>query len=311
VVHVIRSLLDLARGLSHMVRRAAPTPQEDPEATELARRAAEAHRAGRRDEARRLYRQALRVSPASLSALRGLRTVALEGAEWQEALGLGERMAGLVPSGERAAESEWVAAAHFELGRGDIAAGRTSSAIAHFRSALKADRAFVPAAVALGDAHEAAGDHKEAVRAWEKALDVSPALPVLARLERAFRDEGRPRRMIELYESALSRAPDDLALAVALGRVYFELEMLDEAADQFEKVEVRAPDLPAVHAYLGAVFEHRGQIRDAFEEYRRALRLEHAFEWPQVCRVCAGRTAMWQERCPHCGRWNALRPAES
>ena len=50
--------------------------------------------------------------------------------------------------------------------------------------------------------------------------------------------------MIALYRAASERAPDNLALAVGLGRVYFELEMLDEAADQFEKVEVRAPDMP-------------------------------------------------------------------
>ena len=64
--------------------------------------------------------------------------------------------------------------------------------------------------------------------------------------------------MIALYERAAARCPDDLAVAVALGRVYFELSMLDEAADQFEKVEVRAPSLPVLHGYLGAVFERRG-----------------------------------------------------
>ncbi len=37
--------------------------------------------------------------------------------------------------------------------------------------------------------------------------------------------------------------------------------MLDEAAEQFQKVEVRAPELPVVHAYLGAIFERRGQFR--------------------------------------------------
>src|SRR3989442_6552479 len=86
--------------------------------------------------------------------------------------------------------------------------------------------------------------------------------------------------MIALYRAAVDRAPDDLALAVALGRVYFELEMLDEAADQFEKIEVRAPDLPVVHAFLGAVFERRGETREAFAEYRRALRPGDAVDRP-------------------------------
>src|SRR5207248_675829 len=139
-----------------------------------------------------------------------------------------------------------------------------------FRASLRIDRDFLPALVALGDAYEAAGDRREAVRAWERAAEMHPALPLLARLERVYRDEGRPSRMIALYREAAARAGDDLALAVALGRVYLELEMLDEAADQLEKVEVRAPDLPLVHAYLGAVFERRGDTAAAFDEYRRA-----------------------------------------
>src|SRR2546427_1727768 len=131
---------------------------------------------------------------------------------------------------------------------------------------------------------------------------------LLVRLERGFREEGRPRRMIALYQQALERAPDEPALALALGRVFFELEMLDEAADQFEKVEVRAPGLPAVHAYLGAVFERRGETRAAFDEYRRALQLAHAFEWPHRCAACGAVSALWQDPCPACRRWNTLRP---
>src|SRR5205823_3991291 len=96
-------------------------------------------------------------------------------------------------------------------------------------------------------------------------------------------------------------------LAVALGRVYFELEMLDEAAEQFEKIEVRAPDLPLVHAFLGAIFERRGEAREAFAEYRRSLRLSHAFEWPYRCAVCGVTAAAWRDRCEACGRWNTLR----
>ena len=146
---------------------------------------------------------------------------------------------------------------------------------------------------------------------WERAAETHPILPLLARLERTYRDEGRPTRMIALYRSAVERAPDDLSLAAALGRVYFELEMLDEAADQFEKVEVRAPDLPVVHAFLGAVFERRGDVREAFDEYRRALRLGHGFDWPHRCTACGSEAVMWQDRCPSCRRFNTLKPAAS
>jgi len=195
-----------------------------------------------------------------------------------------------------------------EAGHAELVHGRPLSALAYFRSALRIDRDFLPALVALGDAYEAAGDRREAIRAWERASETHPALPLLARLERAYRQDGRPSRMIALYQEAIARSGDDLALAVALGRVYLELEMLDEAADQLEKVEVRAPDLPLVHAYLGAVFERRGEPAAAFDEYRRALRLGHAFEWPHTCTACGASAAGWRERCERCRSWNTVHP---
>ena len=44
------------------------------------------------------------------------------------------------------------------------------------------------------------------------------------------------------------------------------------------------PDLPVIHAYLGAVFERRGQVREALEEYRRALRAPSASSGPTGAR---------------------------
>ena len=86
--------------------------------------------------------------------------------------------------------------------------------------------------------------------------------------------------------------------------------MLDEAADQFEKLEVRAPDLPVVHAYLGAVFERRGETRDGV---RRVPPRARASATPSTGRIAAhgvrrrrrrpGRTA-----ARSCQRWNTLRP---
>jgi lipopolysaccharide biosynthesis regulator YciM len=289
--------------------RPAPPPPEDPRVAGLVRRARDAQAEGREAAARTLFREALDAQPGDLAALRGLRDLAIAAGAWDEALGLQNRIVARVPAGERAVETTTQAALHYELGR--AAAPRSAAAaIAHYRGALRADRRFLPATLGLGDALEATGDRREAVRVWERALEFEPALPLLARLERAYRQEGRPSRMIALYRDAVSRAPDNLAIAVALGRVYVELEMVDEAADHLEKVEVHVPDSAAVHAYLGAVFERRGELREACAEYRRALRLAHAFEWPHACSACGAAGFAWQDRCPTCRRWNTFRATD-
>ncbi|MBI2217097.1 MAG: tetratricopeptide repeat protein [Candidatus Rokubacteria bacterium] len=291
-------------------RRRTGSARDEVDVAALLDRARAAREARRTDEAITLYREALGRDRSHVAALRGLREVAVAARRWSVALEAQERLVGVVPAAERGGEFAWLAVVHYERGREELGADRASAALAEFKQALRADRQFVPAAVALGDVLDAAGDTREAMRVWERAAEATPSLPLLARLERVYRQEGRPSRMIALYRGASERAPDDLGLAAALGRVYFELEMLDEAADQFEKLDVRAPDLPVIHAFLGAIFERRGDTREAFDEYRRALRLAHSFTWPHRCAACAALAPSWEDRCRACGRWNTLRPAD-
>jgi lipopolysaccharide biosynthesis regulator YciM len=307
-----RAFLALVRVVDRFFGGGRPaTGADDPHAAETMRRADDARRDGHAEEAATLYRHVVQRWPQHAGALRALRDVAIDARDWDEAVAIQQRLLTVAPPSDRAMESEWLAVGCYELGRLELARGDAAAAAGHFKAALRADRDFLPATLALGDAYERAGDHREAIRTWERAAEARPALPLLARLERAYRHDARPSRMIALYRGACERAPDDLALAAALGRVYFELEMLDEAAEVFEKLEVRAPDQPVVHAFLGAVFERRGQTRDAFDEYRRALRLGHGFDWPHRCEACATATPTWQDRCPQCQRWNTLRPAPS
>jgi tetratricopeptide (TPR) repeat protein len=301
-----RVLSSLSRALAWLMR-GSWAPPADPEVLTILGEADEARRAGRPDDARKSFRRALERRRNEPTALRGLRDLALEAGSWREALEFAERAVGAGGGSGRDADIQALAAVHYQLGRGELDDGHAAASIAHFRSALRTDREFVPASVALGDALEQMGDHREAIRTWERAVEGRPALPLLARLERAYREEGRPSRMIALYRAAAERVPEDLSIAVGLGRVYLELEMLGEAADQFERIETRAPDHPAVHAYLGAVFERRGEMREACEEYRRALRLADGFTWPLRCAGCSGSAGVWADRCPHCGRWNMLR----
>jgi lipopolysaccharide biosynthesis regulator YciM len=297
----------LARWLG--ARPAPPGGVDDPQAVDAMRRAREAHQAGRAEEARTLYRYVLQRWPHHADALRAVRDFAIEARDWDEAVAVQQRLLSAAPAADRAVESQWLAVGYYELGRLELARAKPATAIAHFKAALRADREFLPAVLALGDAMQATGDHREAVRTWERAAEMHPVLPLLARLERVYRREDRPSRMIALYRVACERAPDDLGLAAALGRVYFELEMLDEAAEQFEKLEMRAPELPVVHAFLGAIFERRGRMPEAFDEYRQALRLGHGFDWPHRCEACHASTPTWQDRCSQCQRWNTLRPA--
>ncbi|MEX2220352.1 MAG: tetratricopeptide repeat protein, partial [Candidatus Rokuibacteriota bacterium] len=233
----------------------------------------------------------------------------IERGRFADALAVQTGVVQAAPRGERAAEEAILAGLHYEIGRERLEKNDRAVAVSHLKEALRAQPDFVPAALLLGEAHLQAGEPREALRVWERIADgPQPALPVLARIEQLHRAEGRPTRMISLYQNTLARQPDNLALAFGLGRVYFELAMLDEAAEQFQKMEVRAPELPLIHAYLGAILERRGRFRDAMEEYRRALKQSDRIEWPHRCAACGAAHSRWVDRCPACRRWNTSRP---
>lgn len=227
---------------------------------------------------------------------------------WADALEIQARVLQAAAREDRAAEEATLAGLHYEIARERFEKNDHTATTSHLKEALRVQPGFVPAALLLGDAYLKAGEPREAQRVWERAVEVRPALPVLARIEQLHRAGGRPSRMISLYQDALARHPDNPALAFGLGRVYFELAMLDEAAEQFQKMEVRAPDLPLIHAYLGAILERRGQFREAMEEYRRALKQGDGIEWPHRCAACGATHSRWVDRCPSCRRWNTSRP---
>jgi tetratricopeptide (TPR) repeat protein len=233
----------------------------------------------------------------------------IERRRFADALPIQARVVQAAPRTERAAQEAILAGLHYEVARECLGRNDRAGALTHLKEALRADPEFVPAALLLGEAHVKAGEARDALRVWERAAQgPQPPLPVLARIEQLHRAEGRPTRMISLYQDALARQPDNLALAFGLGRVYFELAMLDEAAEQFQKMEVRAPELPLIHAYLGAILERRGQAREAMEEYRRALKQSDRIEWPHRCTACGAAHSRWVDRCPACRRWNTSRP---
>jgi tetratricopeptide (TPR) repeat protein len=246
---------------------------------------------------------------AAPAPARAARDALIDTRRWAEALAAQAQVVASATREERSSEEAIQAGLHYELGRERFERGELAGAIGHFKDALRLQPDFVPAALLLGEAHLKAGESRDALRVWERAAEAAPAaLPVLARIEERHREEGRPTRMISLYRTALDRHPDNLALAFGLGRVYFELAMLDEAAEQFQKMEVRAADMPLIHAFLGAILERRGQYRDAMEEYRRALRLSESVQWPHHCAACGVLHPRWVDRCPSCRRWNTSRP---
>ncbi len=101
------------------------------------------------------------------------------------------------------------ASKHYETGLELLQSGKASEARAALELALKEDPFSARVQFALGKALQAQGDVFRAITAYEKAIELRPALfPALRALAGLYLDKGFRRKATETLERALQAAPD-------------------------------------------------------------------------------------------------------
>lgn len=104
---------------------------------------------------------------------------------------------------------------------------------------------------AVGDAYRDVGELREAILAYQKALDRCPDFhDIRNRLGIALRDVGLPDRAIAEFRRIIRSHPTFYEASVQLGLTLYSLGRSDEAAAQWEDVLAAAPDREDARMYL-------------------------------------------------------------
>jgi tetratricopeptide (TPR) repeat protein len=104
---------------------------------------------------------------------------------------------------------------------------------------------------ALGDAYREAGELREAMEAYRKALDRCPAFhDIRLRLAVVLRESGLPHQALAELERVRRANPDWLDAAVQVGLVQYTLGRSDEAVREWQGVLARASDHHDAAMYL-------------------------------------------------------------
>jgi tetratricopeptide (TPR) repeat protein len=175
------------------------------------------------------------------------------------------------------------------LGYVNLAAKQYQAAMMRFRAALIHDGRYAPALQGLVEAELGLGRTAEAIDALERLVPLSPdpeavrtRLDVLRLKEmqsfidgaRAARQAGRYDEARGLLERAQNRAPTSAAILAELAAVETDRRSFGPAEAYARRaIEVDVNDASG-HAALGAVFEARGQYRDALAAYTRAASID-------------------------------------
>lgn len=269
--------------------------------------AADYEEAKRYDDALKVYQEILAKDASNITAQIKMRDLYQRLGHWEELYAAQSRLLvnPLAPS-EQEVEHRKLVGYKYEFGRSLLESGNLERAKKVFRSVLKLDKDFIPAYLGLGEVYLEDNKAKEAAELWEKAYKVTSSVLLLLRLEDLYLKQGEPAKAIELYKQAVSWKPQDVMLKFFLGKMYYRLEMIDEAFNILTSVDWGDREFPDVHKLLGNIYLRRGSLGLAAAEFKKAMGFRKQVIVPYTCSNCDLKTTEWSGRCTNCGKWNTL-----
>ncbi|HEX8949786.1 MAG TPA: hypothetical protein VF790_12525, partial [Dissulfurispiraceae bacterium] len=195
----------------------------------------------------------------------------------------------------------------YEYARASLESGKLEKAEKAFRTLLKMDSGFIPAHLGLAEVILMKGETEEVINFLEKSFEQLSSVIILARLEDLLISVGEPGRLIRFYKNAISRNPQDNGLKFLLGKLYYRLEMVDDAIESLDSIDTSVFSPPEYYSLRGELFLKRSQISKAMDEFRRACGIRQAVVVPYCCSNCGFKSADWSGRCFDCNEWNTYR----
>lgn len=113
----------------------------------------------------------------------------------------------------------------------------------------------------------------EEIEKLRMRVEKDPNSRLFLPLAEEYRKTGMLDEAISVILGGLERQPGYTSARVALGRIYLEKGMIEEARDEFEKVVSVIPDNLFSHKKLAEIYREGGDTGKAIDEYRKVIQL--------------------------------------
>ncbi|MFN7922794.1 MAG: tetratricopeptide repeat protein [Bryobacteraceae bacterium] len=224
---------------------------------------------GQRDQAIESYRDALRVNPKSVPAMRNLGELLRESGKIAESVEMLERARSMDPENSSVQHA---------LGLTYRAAGRVGDARAAFEQAVRSDPDHAEAHNALGGALMESGNVAAAVTELREALRHKPDLAAArSNLGNALFVSGQAQEAEFQHREAVRLAPQSAEAHFGLAGVVMQLGRASEARRELETVVRLLPGFADAWEMLGTVQSASGDWKSAIVSYESALRQRPEF----------------------------------
>lgn len=183
---------------------------------------------------------------------------------------------------------------------------RPADAARIFKKLLGQESRFIPAWIMLGEAALLQDDQEGALAEWRRGYQETASPVFLKRIEDHFIEAEAPARAIETLREIIAAADSDLFPRFFLGRLYYRLEMHDEALKVLVGLGERLDPSPTYHYLMGRIRQRRDDPRGAMSRYLECLKRLGVTNANFVCRSCNAGYPEWRDRCETCGSWNSV-----
>ena len=226
-------------------------------------RATQLHQSGRLEEARRLYRQVLAVSPDHPQAQHLLGVLHQQTGDAEGAIPLLQSAVDARPDD---------ASFHYNLAEALRAAGQYPAAAASYRATIARAPAAADAHFGLGNALFEMGQLAEAEAAYRRAIQLSPNdAEAHNNLGNVLLASKKPEEAAKSYRAALSAEPGYADAHGNLGRVLLELKRPKEAVASLRRALEADPADAELNLMLGRAYGRAFLWSDAEQHLRSAL----------------------------------------
>lgn len=256
------------------------------------------------DAAISLMQDTIKKDNANIEALTRLRDIYIKTEKWDGAHEIQGRI--LKHRKDNTDDTRLLMALRYEFAKSLYHKGDKEKGKKLLKGIIKSDKEFVPAFVTLGEFMMETGEGSEAVDIWEKGYYMNHSEILLHKLEDYYLQLGKPENIIWTYKKAISQNPGYPVLKFYLGKLYYRLEMLDEAFETLSELEGVDSGMPDLHKLLGNIYERKEDLERAIQEFKKALGLRKRIMVPYYCPLCDYHTFTWSGRCPRCGEWNTF-----
>ncbi len=177
--------------------------------------------------------------------------------------------------------------------------------LADVQDASKQYPDFVPIYILWASSLLAKNEAKKAFDIYERAYRQTGNGIFLALIEAYYIEHDRPEDAIQIYRQLMvkERGHD---VAFQLGKLYQNLEMMDDAFKIFNPLKKVGVDSASLNLRLADVLARLDREGEAFQLIREFVSTQSPLDRDFYCTNCTARHDDWSARCHDCHSWNTI-----